>query len=383
MTTALLILAATAVGALVAGAAFYLVFFSSQKNEDARREQYKQELRQLLELAEQKFETERVKQRSELDERRQGVESAVAQLTEQLKDYRGTMEKFEAERRQKYGSLEQSLKDAAENTTKLAATTEGLRALLDNSRARGQWGERMADDILRASGLQENVQYLKNRAQESSATRPDFTFLLPDDHRLHMDVKFPLDNYLRMSAAKTEDERARFKADFLKDVKNRIKEIQKRDYINPAEKTLDYVLLFIPNEQVYGFVQEALPGLIDESLAQKVVLCSPFTLYAVLSVVRQAFDNFFFAQRTQEVLKLITTFASAYERFRERFADLGEKLSKTTDLYHDISDKSFRQLESAVSKIEKVRKGQQGEELPAPDAPLLPKSSKEPAKPRE
>jgi DNA recombination protein RmuC len=383
MTTALLILAAVAAGALVAGAAFYLVFFSSQKNEDARREQYKQELRQLLELAEQKFETERVKQRSELDERRQGVESAVAQLTEQLKDYRGTMEKFEAERRQKYGSLEQSLKDAAENTTKLAATTEGLRALLDNSRARGQWGERMADDILRASGLQENVQYLKNRAQESSATRPDFTFLLPDDHRLHMDVKFPLDNYLRMSAAKSEDERARFKADFLKDVKNRIKEIQKRDYINPAEKTLDYVLLFIPNEQVYGFVQEALPGLIDESLAQKVVLCSPFTLYAVLSVVRQAFDNFFFAQRTQEVLKLITTFASAYERFRERFADLGEKLSKTTDLYHDISDKSFRQLESAVQKIEKVRKGQEDEALDASAAPLPLPKPKEPAKPRE
>ena len=384
MTLALIAVLAAVFGAALAGAAFYLVFFSSQKNEDARREQYKQELRQLLELAEQKFETERVKQRSELDARRQGVETAVEKLSGQLTDYRKIMEGFEAERRQKYGSLEQSLKDAAENTNKLAATTDGLRALLDNSRARGQWGERMADDILRASGLQENVQYLKNRAQETSATRPDFTFLLPDDHRLNMDVKFPLDNYLRMTSAKTDDERARLKNDFLKDVKARIKEIQKRDYINPAEKTLDYVLLFIPNEQVYGFVQEALPGLIDEALAQKVVLCSPFTLYAVLSVVRQAFDNFFFAQRTQEVLKLITTFASAYERFRDRFAELGEKLSKTTDLYHDISDKSFRQLETAVSKIEKVRKGQSEEEPSVPDQPpLLPKGATEPAKPRD
>ena len=113
-------------------------------------------------------------------------------------------------------------------------------------------------------------------------------------------------------------------------------------------------------------------------------MCSPFTLYAVLSVVRQAFDNFFFAQRTQEVLKLITTFASAYERFRDRFAELGEKLSKTTDLYHDISDKSFRQLETAVSKIEKVRKGQAEEEPSVPDQPpLLPKGATEPAKPRD
>src|SRR5207245_123498 len=142
------------------------------------------------------------------------------------------MREFEAERGRKYGSLEKGLKDASETTSKLASTTEGLRALLDNSRARGQWGERMADDILRASGLQENVQYLKNRAQENSASRPDFTFLMPDGHKLNMDVKFPLDNYLRLVNASADEERERFKDQFLRDVKNRIKEIQKRDYIN-------------------------------------------------------------------------------------------------------------------------------------------------------
>jgi DNA anti-recombination protein RmuC len=87
----------------------------------------------------------------------------------------------------------------------------------------------------------------------------------------------------------------------------------------------------------------------------------------VLAVIRQSFDNFHFAQATQEVLKLISTFSTAYERFRERFADLGEKLGKLEDLYHDISGKSFKQLDSAIQKIEKVRKGQ----LEAEDAPSI------------
>lgn len=372
MASVLTVLLAVCLGAAISGLVFYLVFFSAKKSDEAQRLQAKEDLRSLLELAEQKFETERLRQQAELEERRRAVEAAVSGLSDRLKDYEVLVRSFEAERREKYGFLEKGLKDASETTGRLAAATEGLRALLDNSRARGQWGERMAEDILRASGLQENVQYLKNRSQETVSSRPDFTFLLPEGHKLHMDVKFPLDNYLRMAHAAAEEERARLKADFLRDVKARIKEIQKRDYVNPAEQTLDYVLLFIPNEQVYGFVHEACPGLIDEALSQKVVLCSPFTLYAVLAVVRQAFDNFHFAKATQEVLKLVSAFAEAYERFRGRFGKLGEELDKVRGLYDDISGKSFRQLDLAVQRIEKARHGQDEESgdkaLPEPPA---------------
>lgn len=362
MTQILTVLVAILAGAAISGAAFYLVFFSAKKNEEADRMRLKEEFRGFLELAEQKFETERVRQEATLEEKKQGVESAVSKLSDQLKAYEALVRQFEAERGQKYGSLEEKLREATETTGKLAQTTESLRSLLDNSRARGQWGERMADDILRASGLQENIQYLKNRSQETSASRPDFTFLLPDKHKFHMDVKFPLDNYLRMVNAKSDEERARFKADFMKDVKNRIKELTKRDYISRDEQTLDYLLLFIPNEQVYGFINESWPTLIDEALAQKVVLCSPFTLYAVLSVVRQAFDNFHFTQATQEIVKLVETFSDAYRLFRERFSKLGEELTKVEDLYHDISDKSFRKLDTTIQKIENVRKAGDAEE---------------------
>lgn len=365
---ALTLLLAAAAGAAGAGLAFYLVFFSSRKNEQAVRAQMREDFRQLLELAEQKLETERVRQKGELDEKRAAVETAVSGLAERLKSYEALVRQFEGDRATKYGSLEKGLKDAAEQTARLASSTEGLRSLLDNSRARGQWGERMAEDILRASGLQEGVQYLRNRAQETAATRPDFTFLLPDGKKLNMDVKFPLDNWLRFSHAASDEERARTRKDFERDVKNRIKEIQRRDYISPEEGTLDYVLLFIPNEQVYGFIQEAFPGLVDEALSQKVVLCSPFTLYAVLGVVRQAFDHFHFNQATQEVLKLIAQFGATYETFKGRFTELGERLEKLRALYDDIEGKSFKRLDASIQKIERVRRG----ESAAAEAPSLP-----------
>jgi DNA recombination protein RmuC len=360
---ALTLLLAVIAGAALTGAAFYLVFFSSRKNEDATRVQMREDFRQLLDLAESKFETERVRQKGELEEKKAAVETAVEKLSERLKTYEDLVRKFESDRAVKYGSLEKGLKDTAEQTAKLASSTEGLRSLLDNSRARGQWGERMADDILRASGLQEGVQYMKNKALDTSTSRPDFTFLLPDGKKLNMDVKFPLDNWLRFSHATTDDDRLRLKKDFERDVKARIKEIQKRDYVSVEEGTLDYVLLFIPNEQVYGFIQESFPGLGDEALKQKVVLCSPFSLYAVLGVVRQAYEHFHMTQATQEILTLISQFGAIYETFKGRFVDLGEKLDKLRELYDDIDTKSFKRLDASIQKIDRVRKG---EEKPEP-----------------
>ncbi|MEK7390371.1 MAG: DNA recombination protein RmuC [Elusimicrobiota bacterium] len=364
MNLAALLLAVIA-GAAMAGVAFYLVFFTARKNEEAGRAQMREDFRQLLDLAEQKFETERLRQKSELDEKKASVENVVDKLSERLKNYEEMVRRFEADRTQKYGSLEKGLKDAAEQTSKLAASTEGLRSLMDNSRARGQWGERMADDILRASGLQEGIQYRKNRALDTAATRPDFTFLLPEAKTLSMDVKFPLDNWLRLLHASSPEERLKFKKDFERDVKNRIKELQGRGYVSVQEGTLDYVLLFIPNEQVYAFIQESFPGLVDEALVQKVVLCSPFTLYAVLGVIRQSFDNFHFAQATQDVLKLVSHFAATYEIFKERFLKLGEQVGKMRELYDDIEQKSFKRLDGAVQKIDRVRKGEEKSQTPA------------------
>ena len=66
-----------------------------------------------------------------------------------------------------------------------------------------------------------------------------------------------------------DEDRERFKTEFLRDVKDRIKEVTKRGYINAEEQTLDYLILLIPNERIYGFILENLPEIIEDSLAKK------------------------------------------------------------------------------------------------------------------
>ncbi len=337
--------------------------------EQKNREEMKFAQEQLILLAKQQFQAEQNKAVTELETRKQAVESTVKGLKEQLENYQKLMRDFEQDRTRKYGNLETELKNASLATTKLQDTTNRLNNILGNVKLRGQWGERMAEDIIRISGLIEGINYKKQTQMELATTKPDYTFLLPNSHTINMDVKFPLDNYLNMVNAENPLQREQYLKEFNKNVNMRIKEIQNRAYINPSENTLDFVLLFIPNEQVFSFIQESIPGLMDEALKQKVVLCSPFTLYAMLSVVRQAYENFRYEKATKEIVNLIEQFTKTYETFKVRFDEIGKSIERLESQYSDIKDKSFKNLDVKIRRIGDYKKGNTVS-LDKKDAPL-------------
>ena len=87
------------------------------------------------------------------------------------------------------------------------------------------------------------------------------------------------------------------------------------------------------------------------------MLCSPFTLYAMLSVVRQAHEHFRFEKDIKKIIELIEGFTKDYELFKNRFADLGSLIDKLSGQYADITDKSFKKLDGKIQRIEDHKKG--------------------------
>ena len=176
----------------------------------------------------------------------------------------------------------------------------------------------MAEDVLRLAGFTEHVNYRKQTQVEGGTGRPDFTFDLPKGHVLYMDVKFPLASYLRYLEVGTDAERQAHLKRFLADVRLRVKELAKRDYAREGDRpAVDYVLLFLPNEQLTGFIHEHDPALLDDAMGQRVVMCSPLTLFAFLGVIRQAFDNFMIEQTSDEILALIGKFGQQWQKYTE------------------------------------------------------------------
>ncbi len=258
---------------------------------------------------------------------------------------------------QKFGQVDQSLRSHAEITQTLSESASALREAMASPTARGQWGERMAEDVLRLAGFVENVNYVKQTQIEGATGRPDFTFPLPKGHELYMDVKFPMAGYLRYLDAGNDAERQAHRAAFIRDVRARVKELAKRDYAREsARESVDYVLLFLPNEQLTGFIHEGDPGLIDDAMTQRVVMCSPLTLFAFLGVIRQAYDNFVIEQTSDQILALIGKFGNQWQKYSEQVDKVKSSFDRLDRQFDELAGTRKRQLEKPLQQLEAVRR---------------------------
>lgn len=288
-----------------------------------------------------------------LGQRSEAIGRQLSDLGGELRRVSDLVVGLQRERAEQHGKVVAGLEQTLRTTSELATTTNALRQALASPKSRGQWGERMAEDVLRAAGMIEGINYTK-QTSTGSGTVPDFTFLLPRELMLHMDVKFPIDNYLRHLESISEAERVSTTAAFLRDVRNRVRELAGRGYADPSS-TVGYLLLFIPNESVYSFIHEHDSELADLALKQQVVLCSPFTLLAVLGVVRQSVDSFYLQRASDEILEALSRFSDQWERFSEQLDKVGRQLGTAMGSYEELAGTRRRQLERRLDEIEAIR----------------------------
>ena len=257
---------------------------------------------------------------------------------------------------QKFGEVESSLKAHMEVANTLSESTQALRSALANPQARGQWGERMAEDVLRLAGFVENVNYVKQTQIDGGSGRPDYTFRMPKGQTLFMDVKFPMAAYLRYLEADTDAERDAHLKRFLTDVRARVKELSKREYaMEGGGSALDNVLFFIPNEQITGFIHEHDPALIEDAMGQQIVMCSPLTLFAFLGVIRQAHDNFMIEQTSDEILQLIGRFGTQWTKYADQIDKIKRRFEGVEKDFEALAGTRRRALERPLRDLEAIR----------------------------
>ena len=310
---------------------------------------------EFLKLARTKLEQETSKGAQTLEGKKKLIDATLETVRTKMAEVSTALQTVEKERRESHGGLTKHLQNVSQVTASLQETTDQLRQALAGSQTRGQWGERMAEDVLRLAGMIEGVNYTK-QTQAADGTRPDFTFLLPRDLRVNMDVKFPGKNYLAYLDAPDESSAEGLKKAFICDVRARVKEVVKREgYIDPAGGTVDYVLVFIPNEQIYGFIHQHDPTLLDDAIKMKVVLCSPLTLYAILAVIRQSVENFQLERASNDILELLAEFRKQWNKYVETVDRMGKRLEDVMTAYQEMTTTRTRQLERQMDKIDNLR----------------------------
>lgn len=276
-------------------------------------------------------------------------------MSGKLDQVANVVREFEKDRSEKFGELSVRLKEASQRTTELLNLTSKLKESMVAGQARGQLGEKLADDILRFAGFVEGVNYTKQTTIGDLGARPDFTFLLPNKQHLNMDVKFPFARFYRIFETESLQEQEKLKREFIQDVKSRIREVSSRLYINCEQNTVDCVLMFIPSEHVFSFLQAESPEIFDMALQMRVICCSPMTLFPVLSVIRQSVEQFAMEQASKDVMRHVFEFRKQWEKFVEKLEGVGSRIMSLQKEYDQLIGTRRNQLDRTFLKIDAMK----------------------------
>ena len=336
------------------------IFYRFKSINEILKSSAKEELEQIISASHTSFldvATERIKSvtqadKSEMESKKLLIDQSLVGIKEDISKVEKVITQFEKDRAEKFTSLNEGIQFIGEQAGNLTQSTQKLNEALTSSQLRGQWGERMAEDVLKMVGFQEGVNYLKQKSMENSQQRPDYTFILPGEMKLAMDVKFPLSNYLSYFEEENEKAKDDYKNTFLKDVRIHVDSLSKREYIDFSEGTMDYMLMFIPNESVYNFIHENDGQVMDYSINKKIIFCSPMTLYAMLCVVRQALDIFAMERDQQTIIDLMGKYVEQWGKYTETIETLGKRISAVQQEYDSAAKGTrWRALEKAADNI--------------------------------
>tara|TARA_B100000945_G_scaffold305873_1_gene292768 strand:+ start:1921 stop:2958 length:1038 start_codon:yes stop_codon:yes gene_type:complete len=257
----------------------------------------------------------------------------------------------------------------------LTSLTSKLNLTLSSNQKRGNWGEIQAEKILEDGGLVKG-QHFKTQEILETGGKPDITLNLPNEKVLHLDIKFPLQNYISYlgvidkinntieenEISILEDKSKELKNSFLEDVRDRVDEVTKEGYIDPANNTIDYALMFVPVEGVFQFIVEnelelktKNVDIYDEAMEKKVILVPPSLLLVYLSTIRSAVDTFNLQDQAKDLIELHKKFMVQWEKYHSSVDQVGASIESLQKKYKDLSETRTSELRKVVDQMDNLK----------------------------
>lgn len=339
----------TLIASLLVLLVFAYLLFQKLVNENAKqsRQLFEEERKRLLE----QFDSKKEIISESIQHNKDTIKDLIERVHDELDKSKKQLDEVEKERIGEFNTLKTVLEEYKTVTGNLKDSTEGLKNILSNNQLRGKYGEEIAENLLKTIGFVKGENYEVNTAQESNANRPDFTIFLPDRTKINIDVKFPLNNFLKFNEEEDKEKKKQLKKSFEQDVKARIKEISGREYINPEEDTVDFVILFVPNEMIFSFIYDQMNEIWNEAMGKKVILAGPFSFTAILRMVYQSYKSFKYQENLHEIIKLIKKFEIEYGKYNEEVDALGKKIRAVSSQFDEVSITRTKKLSTIVEKI--------------------------------
>jgi DNA recombination protein RmuC len=314
-----------------------------------RLESQQKELKELKEQFTKEFEnlanrifdekTEKFTQQNKLS-----LDRVIEPLKERIKEFQEKVEKTHSSSLKETSSLRQELVHLKEMSHKMSVEAENLtKALKNDSKTQGNWGEMILETILEGSGLSKDREYFVQRSYSSENGRrlqPDVTIKLPDNKWIVVDSKVSLTAYERYSSAESEIEINAGLKEHLNSLRAHIKSLASKSYHDIIEgESLDFVLMFVPIEPAYLLALNKDQSLFNEAYKKGIVMVSPSTLIASLKVIASTWKHEYQNRNALEIAERGKLLLEKFIGFAEDFEKIGTHITRTEESYRSAMKK--------------------------------------------
>jgi DNA recombination protein RmuC len=239
------------------------------------------------------------------------------------------------------GNLQKELGKMGEIGSKI----ENLDKILRAPKGRGGMGEESLEEILRSvfpANLWER-QFNLGTGLVVDAVVKTSSGIIP------IDAKFPLPAFERIVQAENDDALEKAQKEFQKDMKLRIDEVAK--YIRPEKETMDFAILFLPNENVYYEAAIRSGEISEYTKKKKVLLTGPNTMLYVLQMLFQAYQSQEFAREAQHALAELSGVKKQAERLDEEIGVLAKHIGNANSKVSDVQGENMK-LQNQVERAQ-------------------------------
>lgn len=323
-----------------------------QAEEDRKRadEQFNQRLTLVQEQLKTATEQLLRKRSEELDKTNQSQMGAIiAPLRAVMDEMKKSMDDNKESFTRNTSALSEQLKNMLQATSSLGAEAEKLsRALQTGPKVQGDFGEMKLNDLLDkfgfTKGLEYDVQYVMRDAKgkvirnddTNDGMRPDVVLHYPDKKDVIIDAKASLTAFIGYVNAHTDEERKAFLEEHCRSVRKHVNELADKQYNRysmEGRETLDFVIMFVPQEAAMQLAVSADTNLWSYAFDKKVFITGEQNLFAVLRMLQITWTQQRQEENQEKVYGLANTLLDRVGDFMERFDEMGDKIQKVQNAY--------------------------------------------------